>query len=940
MKPPVPTVMDPERPLRMILGYALLVGLPLVVVLLVMAVKFEGLTTPPAWEHAQLARHLAAGDGFVTSVIRPLASKSPNHPDLYNAPLHPLALASFFRLIGPSDKCAGMVGLLCWVGTIWLTFLVARRSWGGRAAALAAVLYAGNVIALTTAANGLPYPVSTLLVLLAIWLSAGVCLAQELSVGQTILAGLSCGLVVLTDFALTPLVVVAGFYLVILQKKRVKTGAAFAAGLLVPVLPWVARNAWIDPDNLFGLAWYNLATNTRTLPGHTVWGLPQPPVPLVHLAEIGRKFSAGLFRFLQHAPYVLSPTLTVLFLVSLPAAVKQPKTRSLAVLTLVSLGVCVLVACLFQPEPVLLTAWSPLLAIVAGSVADDWISKRVGPISLNWLRIATPPTGWLGRNSAQAQFFQAALWGRSLAYAGLLICALAPLGIYLFLSRPAARPAWEKILEPVRQLVPATGVVMTDQPALVAWYGNRCALSLLTKESDWQHLPTLGASPAAVFLVGPVPADAPDWWSWLASPRGTYRGLVPVVPSSSGATLKVQPARPPADNRARELEQARSEVKQSPEAAEAHVRLGLEFLIRDRLREASEEFQWAAYLDAENPEARLGIWQVAARLQDTDNALDLVQRALQGSPAAGLLNDASVLLNRVLAKRPNDPWLLLMAALCHARLQDWPAARAACQRVEKLAPQALPAGALLTTLYLQQRMVNEAAKEVERLRDQHPRHAAVQELLGKVRKQQGRWEEALQAFQLARQLRPSRQSPHLEAGLVLLRLRRPDEASVSFTALLNLSPQSLPGRLGLAEALLMQGQRDAAIRIHEGLLAEFPDNLMVLNNLASLLCEAGRDFDRAVSLAQRAVELAPQNAGVKDTLGWVYYRLGRYEDALRQFQSAAHLAPEVGLVRYHVAKCLWAMSRRDDAVAALKRAIGQGLPPDELADAQALLRQP
>ena len=80
------------------------------------ASQFRGLEKREAMDQAQLARHLARGDGFVTSVIRPLsvwqlqqhgwAQSDPRllsqHPDLVNAPLYPWLLAGLFKLLPPT----------------------------------------------------------------------------------------------------------------------------------------------------------------------------------------------------------------------------------------------------------------------------------------------------------------------------------------------------------------------------------------------------------------------------------------------------------------------------------------------------------------------------------------------------------------------------------------------------------------------------------------------------------------------------------------------------------------------------------------------------------------------------------------------------------------------------------------------------------------------
>ena len=96
------------------LAYVALAVLPAVLMLLVIGAKFQGLQDAAALDHAQLARHVASGDGFVTSILRPLAlvfrAELRNPPDLYNAPAHPYLLALFFRQFGATDRVAAGAG--------------------------------------------------------------------------------------------------------------------------------------------------------------------------------------------------------------------------------------------------------------------------------------------------------------------------------------------------------------------------------------------------------------------------------------------------------------------------------------------------------------------------------------------------------------------------------------------------------------------------------------------------------------------------------------------------------------------------------------------------------------------------------------------------------------------------------------------------------------
>jgi hypothetical protein len=90
-------------------GYIALALAPPLLMLVVLAAKFQCLEAATALDHAQLARHVAAGEGFVTDFIRPLSlvfkADLRHHPDLYNAPAHPLVLALFFQRV--SEKFSG-----------------------------------------------------------------------------------------------------------------------------------------------------------------------------------------------------------------------------------------------------------------------------------------------------------------------------------------------------------------------------------------------------------------------------------------------------------------------------------------------------------------------------------------------------------------------------------------------------------------------------------------------------------------------------------------------------------------------------------------------------------------------------------------------------------------------------------------------------------------
>jgi predicted Zn-dependent protease len=80
-----------------------------------------------------------------------------------------------------------------------------------------------------------------------------------------------------------------------------------------------------------------------------------------------------------------------------------------------------------------------------------------------------------------------------------------------------------------------------------------------------------------------------------------------------------------------------------------------------------------------------------------------------------------------------------------------------------------------------------------------------------------------------------------------------------------------------------------AIDEYESLLAEMPNNTLVLNNLAYLLAESGEKLPEALEYAKRAYELTPDNAGILDTYAYVLHKNGKNSEADNFLQASIQL---------------------------------------------------
>ena len=106
-----------------------------------------------------------------------------------------------------------------------------------------------------------------------------------------------------------------------------------------------------------------------------------------------------------------------------------------------------------------------------------------------------------------------------------------------------------------------------------------------------------------------------------------------------------------------------------------------------------------------------------------------------------------------------------------------------------------------------------------------------------------------------------------------------------------------------------------------------PDQPYVMNYLAYSWVEKKQNLDEAEAMLERAVKLRPRDGYIVDSLGWVYYRLGRYEAAVVQLERAVELRPQDPTINDHLGDALWQVGRRNEARFQWHRALS--LDPEE-----------
>ncbi|MEL6572611.1 MAG: tetratricopeptide repeat protein [Pseudomonadota bacterium] len=115
-------------------------------------------------------------------------------------------------------------------------------------------------------------------------------------------------------------------------------------------------------------------------------------------------------------------------------------------------------------------------------------------------------------------------------------------------------------------------------------------------------------------------------------------------------------------------------------------------------------------------------------------------------------------------------------------------------------------------------------------------------------------------------------------------------------------------------------------------LAIRPDQPQILNYLGYSLVERGEKLDEALSMIERAVAAQPQNGAIVDSLGWVHFQLGDYDDAVVHLENAAALEAVDPVINDHLGDAYWAVGRTTEARFQWHRALSFMDETDEGAD--------
>lgn len=226
-------------------------------------------------------------------------------------------------------------------------------------------------------------------------------------------------------------------------------------------------------------------------------------------------------------------------------------------------------------------------------------------------------------------------------------------------------------------------------------------------------------------------------------------------------------------------------------------------------------------------------------------------------------------------------------------------------------PDYLPAKIILAESLLQDGQTKYANDLAIEIKSANPELAASFRLMGDVLMQLKRPKEAVKEYQQALN-REAVTKNLLNLYQAMAQSNEIKKGSEMIAEWLKTHPDDRQSRYILAGANFQLGELESAQKNLQIILKVLPQQPVLLNNLANLY--ALTKDPRAIETARKAIELAPEDPAINDTLGWLLVQQGDADQGLRYLREAHFRKGDDLEIRYHIAVALYKLGRNKESL--------------------------
>lgn len=385
----------------------------------------------------------------------------------------------------------------------------------------------------------------------------------------------------------------------------------------------------------------------------------------------------------------------------------------------------------------------------------------------------------------------------------------------------------------------------------------------------------------------------------------------------------------------------RKALELAPKDPEIKRELAENLLATDQLGEALKLYEELAEANPRDPQYPLRVSQIYRQQRDLVKARAAHERAQNLDPASieirynevnlleaeGKLAEAIARLKQLLdataksaygpPERANRVILLERLGMLYRANEQPEEAVAAFRQMATLdADLGARAAAQVIETYRSSKQFARAEQEAEAAYRQYPNDRMIRLIRASLLADLGRNAEAVGEIKKLLEASPDRET--------YLALAQICEKIKDFEGMAQALDQAerLAGSDEEKESILfMRGAMYERMKKYDEAEAEFrkllkmnPRHASALNYLGYMLADREVRLEEALQLIQRALELDPYNGAYLDSLGWVYYRLGKLEEAERYLRQALERVPRDPTVNDHLGDVYFRQGKIKEAI--------------------------
>ena len=372
------------------------------------------------------------------------------------------------------------------------------------------------------------------------------------------------------------------------------------------------------------------------------------------------------------------------------------------------------------------------------------------------------------------------------------------------------------------------------------------------------------------------------------------------------------------------IEQFKLVIKKIPTFIRARQSLAALYLQLGRFKDAIEQSHEILKIDANIAPAYLILARSYSFIDNFDDAvksikkyIDIEESSFEGNyllstfqMASGDIKSSKSAIEKarsIDAKRGN---MMIASALINHIEGDNNTAEVYLKKAQELTPEIHHPmiNIFLTNLYLSQgkcksaknKWYDKAIKMCDAALVLHPDNPITLYVKGRTLIDNKDFSQAFTQLKKIVEIQPDFLSPHNDLAKLYLIMGETEKSIEEYKKLSDLDPKNASVRLSIGNIYSRQGEIDQAINEYKQVIALAPDSPVGYNELAYNYAESKTNLDEGLEYALKAAKLAPKDASILDTLGWVYYKKDNFNKAIERLKSAVESRPNSPTIRFHL----------------------------------------